>query len=67
MGGPGSFSGVSAPVVFLDTYETDTCWKGKLLYTAVLACPVTTATLQSFRDVYNCVSDVMESPLIHLQ
>lgn len=62
MGGPGSFS-----VVFLDMYETDTCWKGKLLYTAVLGSPVTTATLQSFRDVYNCISGVMESPLIHLQ
>lgn len=68
MGGPGSFTGVSAPlVVFLDMYQSDPCWKGKLLHTAVLGSAVATATLQSLRHVYNCVSDVMESPLVHLQ
>lgn len=66
MGGPGNFSGVSAPV-FLVMYESDTCWKGRLLDAAVLGSAVKTAALQSFSHVYNCVSGVMESPLVHLQ
>lgn len=59
---------MSAPaVVFLDMYESDICWKGKLLDAAVLGSAVATATLQSFRHIYNCVPSVMESPLVHLQ
>lgn len=52
---------------FLDMYESDICWKGKLLDAAVLGSAVATATLQSFRHIYNCVPSVMESPLVHLQ
>lgn len=59
---------MSAPaVVFLDMYESGICWKGKLLDAAVLGSAVATATLQSFRHIYNCVPSVMESPLVHLQ
>lgn len=59
---------MSAPaVVFLDMYESDICWKGKLLGAAVLGSAVATATLQSFRHIYNCVPSGMESPLVHLQ
>lgn len=62
MGAPGNFSGVSAPFgFFLDMYESDTFWKSKLLDAAVLGSAVTTATLQSFRHVYNCISGVIVS------
>lgn len=59
---------MSAPaVVFLDMYESDICWEGKLLDAAVLGSSVATATSQSFRHIYNCVPSVRESPLVHLQ